>query len=132
MTPEAMKQLFMEFEDALRHPEELPAFLADDFVAHDLPPGMSLMQFRTISNAALPDQKIEVLRLIAEGDLVSAHLNVIGTHTGVFRGIQPTGKKISFEIFEFVRMENGKIAERWGLVDWINVYKQLGVTQLPG
>lgn len=57
MTPEAMKQLFMEFEDALLHPEKLPALLADDFVAHDLPPGMSLPQFRAIANAAMPDGK---------------------------------------------------------------------------
>jgi predicted ester cyclase len=132
MTPEAMKQLFMEFEDALLHPEKLPALLTGDYVAHDLPPGMSLPQFRVVSNTAMPDQEIEVLHLIAEGDLVSAHLRVTGTHKGALRGIPPTGKKISFELFEFVRIQDGKLAEQWVLVDWINVYKQLGVTQIPG
>jgi predicted ester cyclase len=132
MTPETMKQLFMEFEDALLHPEKLSALITPDYVAHDLPPGMSLPQFRAIANAALPDTEFEVVHLIAEGNLVSAHLRVTGTHQGVFRGIQPTGKKISFEIFEFVRVENGKMAEQWVLVDWLKVYQQLGVTAIPG
>ena len=35
------------------------------------------------------------------------------THTGEFAGIAPTGKRIVFEIFEIVRINQGRIAERW-------------------
>ena len=42
------------------------------------------------------------------------------------------GKVITVEIFDYVRFDDdGKIAERWTLVDWVGVYRQMGVTEIP-
>jgi predicted ester cyclase len=131
-TEEKNKARFMEYEDALLHPDNLPEVLADGFVAHDLPPGMTLLEFRKMVMHIIPDEEVEVLQLIAEGNLVSCHSIGRGTHQGVFMGIPPSGKVLTFDIFEIVRFdENGKIVERWGMIDWVGLYRQMGVTHIP-
>jgi predicted ester cyclase len=132
MSTSENKARYLEYLDALLHPDKLPPLLADDFVAHDLPPGVTLLDFRKMAMSVFPDQQLTALHLIAEGDLVAAHLRSTGTHRGVFRGIAPTGKVITVEIFDYVRFDDdGKIAERWTLVDWVGVYRQMGVTEIP-
>jgi predicted ester cyclase len=132
MSTEENKARYREYLDALRHPDKLPPLLADGFVAHDLPPGMTLLDFRKLVMKAFPDQELTAWHLIAEGDLVAAHLRGTGTHRGVFRGIAPTGRVLTFEIFDYVRFDDeGRIAERWTLVDWIGLYRQMGVTEIP-
>jgi predicted ester cyclase len=122
----------MEYLEALLHPERLTQCLADGFVAHDLPPGVSLVEFRETVMRATPDQQSEVLHLSVDGDLVWGHVRVWGTHTGPLRGVPPTGKPITFEAFDVVRFdESGKAAERWAAVDYLSIYRQMGVTQIP-
>jgi predicted ester cyclase len=136
LTATEVKQLFMAFEEALQHPEqhpeELAALITTDYIMHGFPPGMSLAQYRTTLNRAIPDGQIEVIHLIAEGELLAARLRVTGTHQGILWGIPPTGRLLSFEIFEIFRVHDGKLAEQWALADLITVYTQLGMTQLPG
>jgi predicted ester cyclase len=136
MTSEAMKQLFLDFETALENPEKnaekLSTLLDDNFVLHGLAPGMSLARYRASLNTGMPDGKIEVLHLIAEGNFLAARLRLTGTHKGVLWGMQPTEKKLDFVIFEFFRIQDSKMAEQWAMPDFMSVYKQLGVTHLPG
>lgn len=42
-------------------------------------------------------------------------------------GIAPSGKAITLRSLDFWRVEEGKIAENWVLVDLLDVYNQLGV-----
>ncbi|MDQ6669169.1 MAG: ester cyclase [Chloroflexota bacterium] len=126
------KALYLQYQQALFHPDTLMEFLAEGFVAHDLPPGASLPGWRKQVMNVFPDQQSEVLHMTAEGALVSGHLRVSGTHRAAFRGIPPTGKIISFELFDVARFDDdGKIAERWALVDWMSVYRQMGITEIP-
>lgn len=139
MSIEANEALYLRYLDALTAPDgdALRALLAPDFVAHDLPPGLrdagpeGLIRFRAMANAAVPDQKVEPLHMISTGDLVAAHMRVTGTHQGAFRGIAPTGRAITWEVFEFARIDGSKIAERWALVEWVKIYQQMGVTEIP-
>ena len=132
MSTEENKARYLEYLNALHYPEKVPPLLAEGFVAHDLPPGMTLLEFRKLVMNAFPDQELTALHLIAEGDLVAAHLRAKQTHRGVFRGIAPTGRVLTFEIFDYVRFDDaGKIAERWTLADWVGLYRQMGVTEIP-
>ena len=55
------------------------------------------------------------------------------THTGEFRGVAPTGKKITIEGVLIYRIVDGKIVEREsGTYDWLDFYKQLGVIEYKG
>jgi predicted ester cyclase len=73
------------------------------------------------------DIAIDVIHLLADGDYVIAHVRSRSTHTGEFGGIPPTGKKIEAASISIVRFANGKLAERWNLVDRYGVLQQLGV-----
>ncbi|EOD78204.1 hypothetical protein D515_02986 [Grimontia indica] len=42
-------------------------------------------------------------------------------------GIAPSGQQVSLRSLDFWRIEDGKIAENWVLVDLLDVYAQLGV-----
>ena len=53
------------------------------------------------------------------------------THTGEFRGIQATGKRIMITgigIFRF--SDEGKVVESWDSMDQLGMLRQLGVQQV--
>ena len=51
------------------------------------------------------------------------------THTGEFRGLAPTDKKITFAGVIVYRIVDGKVTESWGVYDLLDFYKQLGVIE---
>ncbi len=125
MSVEENKKLYLRYQAALRAPDTLGEVLASDFVTHDLPPGMTLAQFRRGINVAFPDQTWEVLDMVAEGDRVAGRVRQTQTHLGVLQGIPPTGKNFAFELLEIIRVDNGKIAERWVQFDREGLMQQL-------
>lgn len=131
MSTEDNKALYMRYWDALRNTDQLKEVLAPDFVAHDLPPGVTLLQFRQIVNEGFPDQKAELVMLLAEGDKVAGCWRLNQTHLGTFQGVAPTGKHVTIELLEIVRIQEGKITERWVQFDRGGFLQQLGVTQSP-
>jgi len=66
--------------------------------------------------AASDDRHAVVVQQVAEGDLVVTRFTSTGHHTGVFRGVEPTGKVWTTEGICISRIENGKIAEDWEIV----------------
>ena len=77
--------------------------------------------------SGLSDIAIDEIHLLADGDYIIAHTRSQGTHTGESGGIPATGKKIEAASISIVRFANGKLAERWNLVDRYGVLQQLGV-----
>jgi hypothetical protein len=47
-------------------------------------------------------------------------------------GLAPTGKPISFAEVDIFRVVDGKIVEKWGLIDRLTRAQQLGVAQVGG
>jgi predicted ester cyclase len=58
---------------------------------------------------AMPDLKIVIGEMVAEGDLVAYRWTMNGTHQGEFHGIAPTGKPVQFTGITIVRFADGKI-----------------------
>ncbi len=56
-------------------------------------------QFMAPLWTAFPDLHVAVEDIIAEEENVWAHVREVGTHLGEFRGLAPTGKKVSFTVF---------------------------------
>ena len=75
---------------------------------------------------AFPDMKFTVLDLVAEDDKVVACWNISGTHQGEFRGIAPTGKRISVDGITINQLANGKIMDSYVSWDWWGLMEQLG------
>jgi steroid delta-isomerase-like uncharacterized protein len=82
--------------------------------------------FRTFFEA-FPDYRVEIEFIGGEGDKVFAILNWEGTHRKDFMGIPATGKKIKVRTAEVMRIENGKFAEHWDVVDETNMLTALGL-----
>jgi len=53
---------------------------------------------------------------VVEGDRVVTQFTSRGTHTGVFRGIAPSGKEWVTEGIVISRIEGGRIVEDWEVV----------------
>ena len=65
--------------------------------------------------SAIPDWHREIRNLVVEGDYITGHFTVTGTHHGAFQGIEATDRRVTISEFTFYRIENGKFAEVWDL-----------------
>jgi steroid delta-isomerase-like uncharacterized protein len=77
-------------------------------------------------HAGIPDIKLTIEDSIYAGDRVAHRWVLRGTHTGTLFGIAPTGRNVAFTGTTIVRMEDGKIAERWANVDELGLLRQIG------
>jgi predicted ester cyclase len=141
MTAEEDKAIINKLFDEIWKKKNLAG--ADEFVATDavdhnpmapgLPQGLEgSKQGWAMIHSAFPDIVITIDDQIAEGGKVVSRAIMQGTHSGEFMGIPPTGKKVTAEVIDIVRIEGGKIVERWGLVDMLDVMQQLGIVPSPG
>ena len=73
-----------------------------------------------------PGFHVTIGDIIAEGDKVWVHSTTTATHTGEFRGVVPTGKKVTIPGVNIYRIFDGKMVEGWSVTDSTNLLKQLG------
>ena len=86
-----------------------------------------VMEYRS----AFSDIEDIVEDMIGEGDRVVTRWTLRVTHTGEFRGIPATGKRITITgigIFRF--SEEGKVVESWDSLDQLGMLRQLGVSEI--
>lgn len=105
---------------------------AADCVFHDPPPNEATpADYKTgVSGgwlAAFPDWQLTIDDEIAAGDKVVQRFTGSGTHQGEFMGKPATGKRVTGTAIVIYRIADGKIAETWGLFDYLGCYQQLGV-----
>jgi steroid delta-isomerase-like uncharacterized protein len=67
---------------------------------------------------------------LADDHWVAATGTVTGTHLGAWFNIPPTGKRVEMRYSDFWRVENGRLAENWVMIDHVGVLRQLGVDPL--
>jgi predicted ester cyclase len=111
--------------------------ISPDFIGHEMPPGMPrgpecVRQFYTVTRGGLPDVQLTVEDMIAEDDKVVVRWRARATHGGVFRGISPTGTRVSFTGIAIYRLSKGKVVERWAEVDLLGLTEQLRAAAGPG
>ena len=63
----------------------------------------------------------------ADGDVVMTYKTYHGTNLGNFLGVPGTGRKVSFETVDAMRVVDGRITEHWGVANLYSVMQQLGV-----
>ena len=79
-----------------------------------------------------PDVHRTIEDIVAEGDKVWLRVKITATHTGVYRGVAPTGKKIVMPAVPAYRIVNGKVIEGWSVWNPLDLFKQLGVVEYKG
>ncbi len=107
--------------------------LAPDFVNHDAPEFSGVGGDRAgvlaaigYLKAAFPDARADLVSVVAEGDKVGAHDQLVGTHESEFLGVAPTGREVRVDFVHVFRVADGRIVERWGVSDSATLLKQLG------
>ena len=81
---------------------------------------------------AFPEFHSTIEDQIAEGDKVVTRWTMRGTHQGEFRGLAPSGKRITVTgigIFRF--SEEGKVVEIWDNFDQLGMIQRLGAIPSP-
>jgi predicted ester cyclase len=82
--------------------------------------------------AGLPDLRVTIEELVAEGDKVAVRRSYAGTHRGELLGIPATGKQVRLGGISIFRLAGGRIAEQWEQLDRLALLQQLGVVPTPG
>jgi steroid delta-isomerase-like uncharacterized protein len=139
MSTDANKEILRRYyEDVLndRRINLLDELAVLDYEEHDPLPGQrtGLDGLKDRANMFLnglsPHFTIE--DVIAEDQKVVVRWTNSGTHVGEFFGIPPTGKSFQIAGIDIHRLEGGKMAEHWHVVDVFAMLQQLGVLPPPG
>jgi steroid delta-isomerase-like uncharacterized protein len=115
--------------------ERIESLFAEDYVNHNPPPfpgagedRAGQLQVMRMLRDAFPDARAETDHMVAEGDLVVLHDHVAGTHQNDFGPFPATGKRASWDFIHIFRVVDGRIVERWGLIDVMSMMQQLGLS----
>lgn len=106
-----------------------------DFVNLSAPPGVPAdreggkLYLQAFANA-YPDGRMTIDDMIAEGDRVVTKKTFTGTNTGEFAGMPATGKRVTLQFVDIMRVRDGRIVEHWLCLDQLSWLQQLGLA--PG
>ncbi len=106
--------------------------ISSDLVDNDpmpgLPPdGEGIKMLAQMVVGTFEDRKIDAEHLEAPDGRVVENWVFTGKHTGEAMGIPPSGEAIMIRGIEIWRIADGKIAERWGVVDVSDVMQKAGL-----
>lgn len=134
-TIEENKTLVRDFIGALfseGDPRAVNDYLAEDFVNHDPPFGVSpdregMRSAGAMFREVFPDWHSDLHLLVGENDIVVESFTASGTHRGEIMGVAPTGNTITLPGINIFRILDGRIVERWGRLDDLGFLRQLGL-----
>ncbi len=109
------------------HLEAADELLAPDYLDHSVPKtGIAgFKEWVKLSRTAFNPFQVIIDDQVTEADKSVVRITLRLTHTGVFRGIAPTGKTVETKGYRFYRLQEGKIVEQWALIDGQSLEKQL-------
>jgi predicted ester cyclase len=82
--------------------------------------------------AAFPDRRYTTDLLIASGDKVAIVWSGTATHQGETFGVPPTGKAVTLNGIDILRIADGQVVEAWSTSDNLGTLIQLGAFPPPG
>lgn len=111
-------------------PADVARFFAPGYVTHSGPPGTEpgtaqAAALRDFLDRTFSEIVYELLHVVADDEYVCAHVRFGATHSGDGLGIPPTGRRVSAEQMHLVRLQDGLIAEHWGVRDTAAMMHQL-------
>lgn len=101
--------------------DSFEAMIAPAFVNRAAPPGapngpQSMWNtFHHILRPAISNLTVTLHDQIGEGDQVMTRKTISGVHTGPLLGVPATGRFVSIDVIDIVRIEGGRYVEHWGL-----------------
>jgi predicted ester cyclase len=77
--------------------------------------------------SAFPDCQFTIDDMLADGDQVVTKKTFTGTHTANLGEVPATGKSVTLQFVDIMRVRNGRIVEHWLCMDQLDFMQQLGV-----
>ncbi len=90
-----------------------------------------ITQFIGMYRRGMPDLRLTVDDLVAEGDKVTWRFTARGTMTGELFGFAPTDKIAATTGTVFSRFEDGQWVEDYSVYDALTLLQQLGIIPMP-
>jgi predicted ester cyclase len=97
-----------------------------------LPPGLEGWKISHLAmHRAVPDRKVTIEDMIAEGDRVAVRCRLRGTNLGglAWAGAAPNGGPIDMEWITIYQIEQGKVKRCWALNDMSTLVRQIGAPE---
>lgn len=134
MSIEANKQVVRRFYEEVLNSgkiEALEELAVNNYQEHDMLPGQGdglpgLRKRVTMLRTALTP-RFALDDVIAEDDRVVVRWTNSGTHVGDFMGAPATGRSFRIAGVDIHRLQDGKMAEHWHVVDQLSMLQQLGL-----
>ena len=119
---------FLTEIQANKNLDVIDELVAGDFVGHtaDIHGPLELKKVVGDNMSAFPGLTISIEDQASEDNLVFTRYTATGLHEGVYRGVEPTGKPVTYTVVTIHRITNGKIAEGWRVVDRLDIVHQIG------
>jgi steroid delta-isomerase-like uncharacterized protein len=115
---------------------QLDQLAVPDYIEHDPLPGQGSgirgLKDRVTALIEGLDPTFTIEDVIAEDDRVVVRWTNTGTNVGDFLGIPATGRSFSVPGIDIYRLDEGKLAEHWHVVDMYGQLIQLGLMPAPG
>ncbi|MFF0911902.1 ester cyclase [Microbacterium enclense] len=128
MEPWETREWFAEMLDVLnRHDlDDLRALLEPGVRRAHLPAGADAWvdDYAELVRG-FPDWRWRRVQVVVEDDRLAVHLRGAGTHTGTFRHVAPTRRRVNIASFAMYRLTRARIAEASGTDDAEQVLAQL-------
>ena len=78
--------------------------------------------------AAIPDFRLDIQDIFSASDRAAVRLQMTGTHTGEpLLGRPATGKRLSANAVFIYRVQGGRVAEAWQMVDGLAFFRLAGL-----
>jgi predicted ester cyclase len=119
--------------DCINHnrADEFAAIVAPSFVDHSNQGKgpQALANGAANLHRAYADLKIEIIDMVAQGDLVAIRWLETGRHVGQFFNLKPTGQPFESRGINLYRVQEGKIVESWLGIDPTTIRAQQAAQQ---
>jgi len=105
-----------------------PKYVEHQPVAPGVPPTREAVpaMIRAL-RTGFPDFHLSIEAIDPVKDRVWLRLRATGTHKGPFMGHPPSGRSMSIDVIDAVRVRDGRIVEHWGVPDHLSLLEQLGL-----
>jgi predicted ester cyclase len=126
---EGFNECNLEVVDAITS----PALVEHQSFGPDHAPGAAGVRAVVESlHRAFPDFRLTIEDLVDDGGTVWLRMVATGTNSGSFMGHPPTGRPMRTDVFDVIRVEDGRMVEHWGVPDRLGAMLQLGLMRPPG
>jgi predicted SnoaL-like aldol condensation-catalyzing enzyme len=129
---EANKKVMGAFAEAVFVRKELSAvdrYMRSDYIQNNplVKQGADgFKEFFTAWFESVPDWQYALKKIIAEGEEVWVYGTYSGTLEKEWLGVSAPGRKYAFDAVDLFRLDDGKLAEHWDVMDIYGLFRQLG------